>query len=264
MVRMVVTTAPADIAPVAVGVTVEGVSVQVESTGAPAQVNATGVVKPLSPVTVTVKLAVLPAATLAVVGITVMPKSGLPVVPVPVRTAVCGLPASLSVTLNVAVAAPAVVGRNVTLMVQLAPTASVLPQLLVCANNADDTPPMVTEMEVAVAALLLVRVTVCPGLVVLMVWLPNATVVGARNTAVGATETLPTSETICGLPEALSAMLRAAVSVEFVEGVKIMPMVQLEFVASVVEQVEVPCVKSPALAPVNETVMPLSVVPELL
>ena len=59
-------------------------------------------------------------------------------------------------------------------------------------------------------------------------------------------------------------MLRAAVSVEFVEGVKIMPMVQLEFVARVVEQVEVPCVKSPALAPVNETVMPLSVVPELL
>src|ERR1700719_2496618 len=170
---MVVTTAPVDIAPVAVGVTVEGVNVQLESTGAPAQVNGTGVVKPLSPVTVTVKLAVLPAATLALVGITVMPKSGLPVVPVPVRTAVCGLPGSLSDTLSVAVAAPGVVGWNVTLMVQLAPTASVLPQLLVCANNADDTPPMVTEMEVAVAALLLVRVTVSAGAAGVVVWVPN-------------------------------------------------------------------------------------------
>ena len=50
--------------------------------------------------------------------------------PVPDNETVCGLPAALSVTFNVALRAPVVVGANVTLMVQLAPAANELPQVL--------------------------------------------------------------------------------------------------------------------------------------
>src|SRR5450432_1259936 len=53
-------------------------------------------------------------------------------VPVPVRLAVCGLPAALSVTVTVPVRVPAAVGVKVTLMEQLAPAATELPQVLVC------------------------------------------------------------------------------------------------------------------------------------
>jgi|SRR5450755_261119 len=155
-------------APVGVGVTLAGSSVQVESMGAPVQVNATGVVKPLRPATVTAMLAVLPAATLAVGGAVIL-KSGLPLVPVPVRAAVCGELASLSATLRVAVAAAAAVGVKVTLIVQVAPTASVAPQVEICAKDVGDAPPMVTAIAESAAALLLVRVTVLAMLVVLMV-----------------------------------------------------------------------------------------------
>ena len=58
---------------------------------------------------------------------------GPTVVPVPVRLAVCGLPAALSVTVTVPVRVPAAVGVNVTLMMQLALAAMELPQVLVCA-----------------------------------------------------------------------------------------------------------------------------------
>ena len=51
------------------------------------------------------------------------------VVPVPLRETVCGLPAALSVTLRAALREPLAVGLNVTLIVQLAPAASELPQV---------------------------------------------------------------------------------------------------------------------------------------
>jgi hypothetical protein len=53
------------------------------------------------------------------------------VVPVPLRGTFCGLPAALSVILSAAVRVPATVGLNLTKMLQLAPTASELPQLWV-------------------------------------------------------------------------------------------------------------------------------------
>ena len=58
-------------------------------------------------------------------------KSGVPVEPVPVRLTTWGLPEALSVTLNVPVRVPAAVGVNFTLMLQLPPAATELPQLLV-------------------------------------------------------------------------------------------------------------------------------------
>ena len=55
--------------------------------------------------------------------------------PVPVRLAVRGLPVALSVMVTVALRVPAAVGLKVTLMVQLAPTARLVPQVLVEAKS---------------------------------------------------------------------------------------------------------------------------------
>jgi hypothetical protein len=52
----------------------------------------------------------------------------VPYSPIPLRVTVCGLPAALVLTFNVALGA-SVVGVKVTLMVQLAPAARVLPQV---------------------------------------------------------------------------------------------------------------------------------------
>ena len=52
-------------------------------------------------------------------------------VPAPVRATVCGLLAELSVVVSVAVRVPDSVGVNVTLVAQLAPAATELPQVFV-------------------------------------------------------------------------------------------------------------------------------------
>ncbi len=53
------------------------------------------------------------------------------VVPVPVRLTVWGLPVALSVRVTAAARVPLAAGVKVTLMVQLAPAATIAPQLLV-------------------------------------------------------------------------------------------------------------------------------------
>jgi len=264
MERAFVATVAVDAVPLADGVTDAGERVHVEFSGAPEQVKATGETNPFRPVTVTAKVVVPPAATLAEVGVTARLNGAVDEMPVPVRTAVCGELASLSATLSVAVAVATVVGVKVTLMVQLAATASVVPQVVVWAKDEDDVPPIVMAMPVTVAALLLVRVTVLAALVVLMVWLPKSTVVGFRNTVAGAAVPVPESETICGLVVSLSAMLRATLSVVVVLGVKITVIEQVVFAASVAPHVEVPWVKSVASGPVNETAMLLRREAELL
>jgi CRISPR/Cas system-associated exonuclease Cas4 (RecB family) len=52
-------------------------------------------------------------------------------IPVPVKATVCGLPLALSFTVSVPVLAPVAVGVKVTLMVQVAPAATLVPQVLV-------------------------------------------------------------------------------------------------------------------------------------
>ena len=98
---------------------------------------------------------------------------------------------------------------------------------------------------------MLVRVTVLAALVALMTWLPKSSVDGVRKTAAGAEIPVPASETICGL--SLLAMLRAALSVVVVLGVKITVIVQVLLAARVVVHVVVPSAKSDALVPVKET-----------
>ena len=61
--------------------------------------------------------------------------TGAGVTPVPLRATFCGELAALSLMLTAAVSAPAPVGLNVTVILQLAPAATVLPQVLVWLNE---------------------------------------------------------------------------------------------------------------------------------
>ena len=82
-------------------------------------------------------------------------------VPVPERLTVCGLPLALSVTVNAAVQRPLAEGLKVTLIVQLAPAATELPQLLVWAKSLALAPERRERLVMLKAALPeLVRVIV--------------------------------------------------------------------------------------------------------
>jgi hypothetical protein len=84
-------------------------------------------------------------------GALVRPKS----VPLPVRFAVWAPPAELSLTVSVPLRVPEAVAVKVMLMLQLAPVASAVEQLLVCAKS-----PVVWIVPTLNAAFpLLVRVT---------------------------------------------------------------------------------------------------------
>ena len=103
---------------------------------------------PLALVPVSARLVMLKAAVPVVLRVTVcavlvtptdwLPKARLvgerlttPAVPVPERLTDCGLPLALSVMVTEAVRLPLAVGVKVTLIVQLAPAATELPQVLV-------------------------------------------------------------------------------------------------------------------------------------
>ncbi len=75
----------------------------------------------------------------------------------------------MELIVNVPDCPPEVVGMKETLMVQLAPAASVVPQVFVCAKG---TVGAMAVMLMAVGPLL-VRVTFWAGLVVPTPWLPN-------------------------------------------------------------------------------------------
>ena len=80
----------------------------------------------------------------------------------------CGLPDALSVTDREAFRTPVAVGLNVMLMVQLAPAATLEPQVLVSAKSPLFAPvmPMPEPMMVNVAVPVLVSVSVWAVLVV--------------------------------------------------------------------------------------------------
>jgi hypothetical protein len=166
-VRAVVTMDAVDVAPLEVGVTELGLNEHDEPDGAPVHARATAVVNPFNPVTVTVEFPVAPAATLTAAGAAAMLKSGVVEPPVPLRMAVCGLLASLSETLSVAVTEPVAVGVKVTLIVQLAPAARDVAQMFVCAKDEAPPPVMLTATPLINTALLFLSVTVFAALVVL-------------------------------------------------------------------------------------------------
>jgi hypothetical protein len=68
---------------------------------------------------------------------------GPPLVPVPDRLTVCGLPAALSTTEIVAVRIPEAVGVNTEVIVQFDPAATDVPQVLVCEKSPALAPVIV-------------------------------------------------------------------------------------------------------------------------
>ena len=82
-------------------------------------------------------------------------------VPVPARLTVCGLLGALSKMLIDAVRVPAAVGVNVTLIVQLAPAPTELPQVVVSGKSLG-LAPVTTKLVMPKSVLpLFVKVTVC-------------------------------------------------------------------------------------------------------
>ena len=121
----------------------------------------------------------------------------------PVRLTMCGLPAALSLIVTAPVRAPVAVGVNLTLIVQLAFTASDERHVVV----SEKSPLMATLLIASAAVPPLVWVTVCAALVVPTVRETKVRLVGDRF-AIGATP-VPVRLTVCGLPVALSVTVIA-------------------------------------------------------
>ena len=156
-------------------------------------------------------------------------------VPVPVRFTVCGLPAALSEILTVAVRAPAAVGVNVTLIVQLPLTATELPQVFVSAKSVVLVPAMLMLVMLKLTLPVLLRVTLCAELVTPTFSLAKVRPEGDRLTWLE--RPVPVRLTVCGLPAALSEMLTVAVRVPAAVGVNVTLIVQLPLAPTELPQV---------------------------
>lgn len=193
--------------------------------------------------------------------------------PVPVKGTVCGLPVALSVMLTEALAAPVAAGVKVTLMVQLAPPASVAGltgQVLVWPKSPGFVPERLMLVMLRAWPPLLVNVTACDPLVVPTSWPANVRLVG-EGVAVGPPEpvAVPVSVTVCGLPPSLSLTVTAAVRCpDDTVGVKVTLMVHV-WPAGTLTLVPThvsgwASAKSPGSAPVMLTLVILSVVVDVL
>jgi hypothetical protein len=158
-------------------------------------------------------------------------------IPVPESDTVCGLPAALSATDSLAVRAARTVGRKVTLIVQLAPAARLLPQVLVCAKF-DLLVPVMEMLEIVMVAVpVFVSVTVRAALVVLIAWEPNE--MDASDSEATGPAPVPDRATACGLPVALSLILSVAVRLPTAVGRNVTLTVQLPPAARELPQVVV-------------------------
>jgi hypothetical protein len=175
-------------------------------------------------------------------------------VPVPLSVAVCGLPDALSVTVRPALRLPVADGENVTEAEHDAPAASVLPHVFVCAKSAAFEPET-AMLEIVNAALPeFVSVRDFEELDVPTCCDPKLRLVGDRVTAGaggGALAPVPDSARVCGLPEALSAMLTLAERDPDAPGVNVTEMEQEAPAASEPGQFEL-WAKSPAFVPVTD------------
>ena len=88
-----------------------------------------------------------------------MTAAALAVVPVPVKVTDCGEPLALSAMLRVALFDPAETGLKVTESAQLAPAASVVPQVFDNRKSSASTPVTAIELKETLEEPLLVTVT---------------------------------------------------------------------------------------------------------
>jgi hypothetical protein len=142
--------------------------------------------------------------------------------PVPVRPTLCGEPLALLLTLRLPLAAPAPLGVKTTLIAQLAPAASVLPQAWLALNGL----AAVMALMLSVALPLLVSVTIRAVELLPTVTLPNARLAGARLASGVATAwPVPLSDTVALPLDASDASVSEALRLPVVLGVKRRPSV---------------------------------------
>jgi len=163
--------------------------------------------------------------------------------PVPDSATVCGLPAALSVMVTDATRLPAAVGLNVTLIVQLAPPATLAPHVFVCEKSPAFV-PAIAMLVIDNGPPVLLSVIPCATLELPTDWLPKLKLLTERLTEGGAFEPVPDSPTECGLPGALSAIVTAPVRFPAALGVKVTLIVQFAPAATLDPQVLL-CAKSP-------------------
>jgi len=189
--------------------------------------------------------------------------AGRAATPVPLRAMVCGEPVTLSPTVIEAESEPAVVGLNVTAIVQVALTARLLVQVVVSVKLPEFVPVTLMEVRLRLALPVFFTVTVCAALATPTVVLAKLSEAGLKEIA-GTPTPVPERATVCGEPEPLSATLTEAVRDPVAVGLKATLIVQLLPTATVVPQLLV-WLKSPGLPPVSETVTPVNgAVPELV
>jgi hypothetical protein len=108
---------------------------------------------------------------------------------IPVKLMVCGLKAALSARLTPALSALVWLGVKVTLIVHLAPTATLEPQVLVWAKSALLAPMIVKLVKLKAATPVLVSVTTCGAVAVPTAGLLNERELDERLTVVVAITT---------------------------------------------------------------------------
>jgi hypothetical protein len=260
----VIITAPVRV-PVAVGIKVTTI-VQVPL--GPRVVEAEQVVvgssakSPLALTAVMLRLLVLVLVSVAVCGALVVFSVWLPNVsavpdkptpiPTPLRITLRGLPAALSATVSVPTCVPTTVGVNVTLIVQLSPAPTELPQVFVCVKF----PVVVMPVISSGAFPWLVSMTPCV-LLVPTNWLPNDRLVGVSSTKGAVALPSPLRLTVTGLLGSLLAIVSVPVRVPAAVGVNVTPTAQFEAAPRGVEVEQVVVPASRAKSPVM--VMPVMV-----
>src|SRR5579859_4104538 len=152
------------------------------------------------------------------------------VTPVPLNETAWGLFEALSVMVSAPLRDPVAVGVKLALTVQLELAAKLVPQLLVCAKSPLAWIPLIL---IAVGPGF-DTVTGCETLVLPSACAAKPSVVGVTLRTVLAP--VPVSDTVCGLPAALSVMERVPVRVPVPVGVKTTLTVQLALVARLAPQ----------------------------
>lgn len=136
--------------------------------------------------------------------------------PAPLSPTLCGLPGALSVNERLPLAEPPVVGVNVTATVQVpeAGTGVDVEHVVPVAAIANG-PEAAMAVKVRLALPVFVSVTVCALLVLFTSW---AEKVSAADRLTTGAVPVPVKLTDCGLPEALSVIVRVAVSAPLTVG----------------------------------------------
>jgi hypothetical protein len=138
---------------------------------------------------------------------------------VPVRPTVCGDPEALSATVTEADRLPAEAGVKVTVMVQVAPAASEVPQLLLSPKLLEFVPVMDMPVIVSGAVPVFDRVVDCVAAAV-PTCVPGKVSVLLVSVACGAVP-IPLSAAVWGEPEALSTTEMEAERLPAEAGVKV-------------------------------------------